>query len=71
MIARFDGKCRRCGVVIKKGQECEYQPSTKTIGHMQCDPDSLEDGMQAKDGTAEKLAESLGFTGFDKNGDLL
>lgn len=33
MKAKFRGECVKCGFVIKVGEECIYQPATKTIIH--------------------------------------
>lgn len=59
MRARYAGPCNRCGVTIEKGEDCEYFPEKKTIGHWNC-PETV-----AHSESPEQLAERLGFIRFD------
>ena len=52
MIAKFPGTCTACGGPIRKGEEIDYDSSTKTAKHAGCGP-GIED--------AEALADRLGF----------
>lgn len=63
MNARFSGKCRRCGILIPKGGQCEYDPKTKTIAHFNC-PGEEPRKEDPKDSN-EALAQTLGFVPMD------
>lgn len=62
MIAKYAGKCRRCGGVIQKGEECEYESATKTIGHYNCPP-KVDLFSQSE---AKTAADECGFVTFDQ-----
>lgn len=57
MIAKYAGRCQKCDGKIDKGDECDYDSTTRRIEHRLC-PGSEETPTEE---TARELADRLGF----------